>query len=257
MESSVVSSSIPITTDPPTPSTTASPPPNTPPTPITTSRPLNQSLSPTKDKSPSMIPPSPCPSNPGTRYSPLTNLQHSPTSQYQQMDKVTHSELGGSVRHLEAAMTRHLPQQEGGIAGAIGGNISGGAGAGTGFSTIQWAGGQEPSSSALLRQIYAAKRETVIRTSRDSTDNLSASVSNINIPPTSTTSIPPTGPGILPHTPTYPGYHISPPSSVSPERLKAHHPCDPYTDLYSPLYSSAPGPPKNPYDALRSPWYPA
>lgn len=171
-----------------------------------------------------------------------------------------HQDLSGSVRHLEAAMTRHLPQDNN-----IGGNLSGGnlggspSGGGTGFSTIQWAGGQEPSSSSILRQIYAAKRETVIRTSKDTTDNIPGSVPNANIQPSpSAPSLISSGPGIMPHHNTgYHGYHISPASSVSPERLKSHHPCDPYADLYSPLYSATQGHPKNPYDALRSPWYPA
>ena len=55
----------------------------------------------------------------------------------------------------------------------------------------------------------------------------------------------------LPPTGAYHGYHhITPPSSVSPEQRGAlKPPIEPYPDIYSNLY------PKNPYDALRSPWY--
>ena len=229
--------------DPPTPTTVPSPPHS----PQVPSAVRLVPSSPPGEKSSPAVPESPL-TNP--RFSPVTNSQPSPNAQYAQLDKP--HDLGGSVRHLEAAMTRHLPQ-EGGLAGTLGaGPLSGVAG---GFSTIQWAGGQEPPSTAILRQLYAAKRETVIRTSRDSSD-LATSLSNssTSTSPSVTNSVSATT-GILPHNPPYPGYHLSSPPGASPDRLK-HHPCDPYTELYPSLYPAT-GPQKNPYDALRSPWYPA
>lgn len=198
------------------------------------------------------------------RYSPISNTQLSPNTHYQTMPKLTHPDLEGSVRHLEAAMTRHLPQDSsvvGGLSivnsgigcissdlgsintaiGSLNGGISSVPG---GFSAIQWAG-----------HLSSTKRETVIRTSRDP--------SELNNPPCSTsctansliTPLPSSGSGVLQPTSAYTGYHISPPSSVSPDRLKAM-PCDPYTDLYNPApYTNNVVAPKNAYDNLR--WYPA
>ena len=239
-------SNCPVNVESSTPSITASPPPSSPATPLLS----NRTQSPNLNKTPPISSPSALSS---TRYSPITNSQSSPITggQYHSTaDKIPSTEIGGSVRHLEAAMTRHLPQ-ENGLASSISAGTFGAVG--NSFSTIQWAGGQEPASTTILRQFYAAKRETVIRTSRDSGDLTTST--QISTPSTPTSNVSPSAAGILSHNTPYPGYNITPPSSISPERLK-NHPCDPYADIYSPLYTN-PGPPKNPYDALRSPWYPA
>ena len=183
------------------------------------------------------------------RYSPIPNNQLSPDgSQYSQLHKVDHHDLEGSgVRHLEVAMTRHLPPEgDAGITTNIGNS----------FSAIQWAGGQDHSSSHILRQICSTKRDTVIKTSRDPQDFCSPPSSTACSGNSAISSLPSSTPGIMPVTSVYPGYHISPPSSVSPDRLKIPQ-CDPYsTDIYNtPVYSTNPVPSKNPYDTLR--WYQA
>ena len=177
--------------------------------------------------------------------------------------------MDGSVRHLEAAMTRHLPQDgsqcgQGScinnlglsvVTGGIGSNSTsiGSLNSGLvplnssigaipgGFSAIQWAGHVTSST----------KRETVIKTSRDPLE-----MSN---PPCSTpgdnsiliASLPSSGSGIMPPSSVYGGYHISPPASVSPDRLKAMT-CDPYSEQYNPpLYANNGINQKNSYDSLR------
>ncbi|KAF2365209.1 PAS fold [Trinorchestia longiramus] len=184
------------------------------------------------------------------RYSPISNSQLSPTTHYSAMDKMASNDLDGTVRHLEAAMTRHLPQDSmlgvGTVPSSIG-SVSGG------FSAIQWAGGQE-NSTTILRQLCSTKRETVIKTSRDPQELvLTPSPNPCSAPSIITSLSSSTSGGLLPVASGYHGYQISPPSSVSPDRLK-NMPCDSYPDLYNTnIYPNTHVPAKNPYDTVR--WY--
>ncbi|XP_018013245.2 protein trachealess [Hyalella azteca] len=190
------------------------------------------------------------------RFSPISNTQISPNHQYPTMEKVPQHDSEGSVRHLEAAMTRHLPQDGMMDSGGVGVGVTTSLGGlSEGFHTIQWAGGQENhSSSTILRQLCSTKRESVIKTSRDPQEIIVNPNSAHCTAPTIITSLPTTTSSGLMSVPSgYPGYQISPPSSVSPDRLKTMT-CEPYTDLYnSNIYPSAHVSSKNPYDPVR--WY--
>ena len=135
----------------------------------------------------------------------------------------------GSVRDLEAAMTRHLPEEASDF--STDALLRGTTGH---RSTIQWVGGQQGSlpASTLLRQLYA-NRESVIRTSIPKASYYPDVQAALPTPPGPggyqetvfpksadflyNSSTNPTANGALPPS-SYSDYHpaMTPPSSVSP-----------------------------------------
>ena len=99
----------------------------------------------------------------------------------------------------------------------------------SGVSAIQWVGNGNLSSTPT-------KRETVIKTSRDSLDSIMSQTFTIENNTVSMEDCPMSEASLIASHHLYGGYEISPPLSISPDRLK---PSEHYHDLYNPsVYSS-------------------